>query len=276
MAEPMDSRRDGQDGGVINSRRPDGREDNELRPPSCELGALSRADGSASFGLGGTTMLASVHGPGPVSVRDEHANRATLEVTYRPKTGVGGIGARRMEEALTHALAACVLLREHPRSGISIVIQEISSDGGLLACALNAACLALIDAGVPLRATAAATAVLVRSDGGLALDPTADEASSPEARGVLTYGVTNASAAAGASANAGGVTAGAITAGGKEEKVLNVILAETVGCCSPQQAQLALGHAHAAARSVLAFYRKAIERRLSKDSTLMAASCKSK
>jgi exosome complex component RRP46 len=41
----------------------------------------------------------------------------------------------------------------HPRTVVSVILQVMSEDGSLLACALNAACTALVDAAIPLSST---------------------------------------------------------------------------------------------------------------------------
>lgn len=65
--------------------RGDGRTNNQLRPLACELGLLHRADGSARFSHGGTSVLVAVNGPGGVGVRDEKPDRATVQVVWKPK-----------------------------------------------------------------------------------------------------------------------------------------------------------------------------------------------
>jgi len=90
---------------------------------------------------------------------------------------VAGIAERQREQQLAHCLASCIATRDHPRSAIIIVVQEMADDGALLACAVNASCAALIEAGVPLRCCVAAVqASVLPGGGGLALDPTGAEA----------------------------------------------------------------------------------------------------
>ena len=45
---------------------------------------------------------------------------------------------------------AALLLRLYPRAQIDIYIEVLQQDGGLLSAAINAATLALVDAGVPM------------------------------------------------------------------------------------------------------------------------------
>lgn len=54
-------------------------------------------------------------------------------------------------------------------------MQVLAEDGSLLACSLNAAWAALVDAGVPLRVSLAVVAAAVTSQGAVLLDPTKAE-----------------------------------------------------------------------------------------------------
>ena len=47
----------------------------ELRPLSCELGVLERADGSARVVQGGTSVLCAIYGPAEVKVSKEDCDK---------------------------------------------------------------------------------------------------------------------------------------------------------------------------------------------------------
>ena len=65
-----------------------------------------------------------------------------------------GTAQERMCEHIIRGTVEGVLQAAlHPRTAISVSLQVLSEDGGLLACALNAACAALVDAAVPLNRT---------------------------------------------------------------------------------------------------------------------------
>ena len=65
-----------------------------------------------------------------------------------------GTARERMFERLIRRTVEGVLQAAlHPRTSIGVSLQVLSEDGGLLACALNAACAALVDAAVPLNNT---------------------------------------------------------------------------------------------------------------------------
>lgn len=61
------------------------------RTVRCERGLLTRADGSAQWTQGGTCCLASVTGPTQsYASSKEDAERATVDVVFRPRSGLAG------------------------------------------------------------------------------------------------------------------------------------------------------------------------------------------
>lgn len=58
--------------------------------PLVRLGALSEADGSASYSWQGFDVLGAINGPIEPQRRDELPEEAFLEVHVRPVNGVGG------------------------------------------------------------------------------------------------------------------------------------------------------------------------------------------
>lgn len=151
--------------GVDASARGDGRDANQMRPPQVELRPLLRADGSARFALGQSAVIAAIYGPRePKSRYREVFDRATIEVIVRPRVAVPGPFERQLEGHLTRQLDHIVLHKEYPRTQIQVIVQVCSSDGSIGAVAGNAAFLALLDAGVAMRATALSVSIGVRLD----------------------------------------------------------------------------------------------------------------
>ena len=77
---------------------------------------------------------------------------------------------------------ACVAVEKYPRTVIEVVVQIIKSDGSLVSTALNAATLALVDAGVEMKSLPIGTTCLVKSNGqdiedAINFDPSADDES---------------------------------------------------------------------------------------------------
>lgn len=65
-----------------------------------------------------------------------------------------GTAQERLLERLIRRTAEGVLQAAlHPRTSVALALQVQADEGALLACALNAACAALVDAAVPLTAT---------------------------------------------------------------------------------------------------------------------------
>lgn len=207
-----------------------------LRHFACEQNLLSRPDGSASFMQGDTSVLAGVYGPAEVKVSKEIFNKATLEVILRPKIGLPGVAERNRERMIRNTCEAVVLGALHPRTSITVVLQIVSDAGSLLACCLNAACMALVDAGVPMRALFCGVTCALDSDGTLVLDPTAKQ--EKEARAVLTFALDSV-----------------------DRKLL---MSTTKGLYSDAELQQCLAAAQTASQHVFRFYRDSLLRRYSK------------
>lgn len=121
------------------------------RTLAAEQGMLARADGSARFSQGGTTVLCSVTGPMEVKPRFEQLDKAYLDVIIKPVTGMPGTKEKLLEDYLRGALEAVILSTLHPRTCIQVVVQVVEDDGSLLQVAVNGAVLALLDAGITMQ-----------------------------------------------------------------------------------------------------------------------------
>lgn len=58
---------------------------------------------------------------------------------------------QEMQHTIASAFSSTLFLNLYPHSTITLTLHVLSQDGSLLACLLNAATLALIDAGIPMR-----------------------------------------------------------------------------------------------------------------------------
>eukprot|EP00808_Paulinella_micropora_P019345 g17529.t1 len=160
-----------------------------VRPVDLLQGLLGRADGSVQYKQGLTQVLVAVFGPMPVSSRQEKSDRAAVEVVFKFPSGAKTDASTELSEIVRGAMEAIVWTNMYPRTKISLVVQVVRDDGALLAASLNAACLALVDAGVDCKSMLTAVCVGRDSDtsrpsgvqqavgqGGVLLDPTkADE-----------------------------------------------------------------------------------------------------
>jgi exosome complex component RRP41 len=158
--------------------RVDGRRTDELRPVELKVGVLKQADGSASIRQGKTYIIAGVYGPRELHPRHLTLNdRAYLRVEYRMATfsvpdRKRPAPSRREKEismVIANALRPALFLEEFPKAVVDVFIQVIQADGGTRCAAINAASLALADAGIPMRSLIPAVAV-GKADGKLVVD----------------------------------------------------------------------------------------------------------
>ncbi|NWF95694.1 MAG: exosome complex exonuclease Rrp41 [Candidatus Thorarchaeota archaeon] len=158
--------------------RVDGRRPDELRPIELEVGVLKTADGSAAIHQGKTHIIAAVYGPRELHPRHLTLNdRAYLRTVYRMATfsvpdrkkPAPSRREREISMVIANALEPALFLEEFPRAVVDVFIQVIQADGGTRCAAINAASLALADAGIPMRTLVPAVAV-GKADGVLVVD----------------------------------------------------------------------------------------------------------
>ncbi|KAF2748401.1 exosome complex exonuclease RRP41 [Sporormia fimetaria CBS 119925] len=169
--------------------RLDGRRWNELRQLHAQISVQSAADGSSYLEMGNTKVLCTVAGPAEGRSSGQRGG-ADGEAKVEVEIGFAGFSSvdRRRRRAdkrtqeLSHTLSAAfstlLLTHLYPHSTISLSLHILSQDGSLLAACINAATLALIDAGVPMTdyliACTAASSSSSLSDAGEASDPLLD------------------------------------------------------------------------------------------------------
>ena len=149
---------------ALSNLRHDGRKAHEIRRLRMQLGVVGNtAGGSALLEMGLTTALATVRGPVACARRsDELPDRAVVDVTLKVAPFASATDRRtsnpntdrRLVEAsrwIQRALEATLLLHLYPRSRIEIVVVLLADDGGRVPAALNAATLAVLDAGIPVK-----------------------------------------------------------------------------------------------------------------------------
>ncbi|KAK7394791.1 hypothetical protein VNO78_15330 [Psophocarpus tetragonolobus] len=167
--------------------RPDGRSPNQLRPLACSSSILHRAHGSASWAQGETKVFAAVYGPKAGTKKNENPEKSSIEVIWKPKTGQIGKAEREYEMILKRTLESICIRTIYPNTTTSVIVQVVHDDGALLPCAINAACAALIDAGIPLKHVAVAICCSVTNNGYIILDPTKDEEEKMKAIAYLVF-----------------------------------------------------------------------------------------
>ncbi|KAL1460759.1 hypothetical protein WDU94_012710 [Cyamophila willieti] len=141
--------------------RNDGRRGHELRKIRCRLGVFSQSDGSAYIEQGNTKVLAAVYGPRPVRNKQIKVHGSVL-INFQYSMAVFSTGERKTRPRgdrktseislqLRQAVSAAIMTEVHPRSQIDIFVEVLQADGGNFCACVNAATLALIDAGIPMR-----------------------------------------------------------------------------------------------------------------------------
>ena len=137
-----------------------------------------------------------MYGPTQTQARKEDVDKLAIEVCWRPAFGLQTPADVDAERALQRTLEQIVLTAKYPRLGLRVVVQVISADGAVEACAMNATCHALMDAGVEMFGTLVAATVAIPKridddDDGDALgpcaDPTEDEERDAAAVGTFAY-----------------------------------------------------------------------------------------
>ncbi|KAH8693775.1 putative exosome complex endonuclease 1/ribosomal RNA processing protein [Talaromyces proteolyticus] len=139
--------------------RLDGRRWNELRLLQSQISTNPASSGSSYLSMGNTSIMCTVHGPHESSSAG-NAAEAVVEVDVNV-AGFAGVdrkrragGSDRQTLQLSNALRSAFQSHLHtylyPHSTISVQISVLSADGSLLAAAMNACTLALVDAGIPM------------------------------------------------------------------------------------------------------------------------------
>ena len=95
------------------------------------------------------------------------------------------------ESRVQSVCTTAILTVLHPRTYFSINLQELQDDGCLESVCLNAACLALLDASVPLKFLLASVTVLVTEEGSIICDPTSKQLSAGVASATFVFSNRN-------------------------------------------------------------------------------------
>jgi len=165
--------------------RLDGRRWNELRRIHGQISTQAAADGSSYFEMGNTKVMCTISGPeegrrggaggaaagveAQVQVDINIAGFSGVDRKRRARNDKYAVGPRyshvvlmylmrcfafrrttEMQTVVAQAFASNLFTHLYPHSTIYITLHILSQDGSLLAACINAATLALIDAGIPM------------------------------------------------------------------------------------------------------------------------------
>jgi len=162
---------------IEKDKRPDGRKSTDIRPLSCEVGVLPRTHGSGVFFRGLTRVLSilTLGGPGDQQILEgmEIVGKKRFMHHYNfPPFSSGETGMMRgpKRREIGHgALVEKALLPMIPEPEkfpytIRIVSEVVSSNGSTSQASVCAATVALMDAGVPIKAPVAGISVGLAKD----------------------------------------------------------------------------------------------------------------
>jgi exosome complex component RRP41 len=159
-------------------KRLDGRSYDELRPIKIEVGVLKRADGSCYFELGNNKVLAAVYGPREMHPRHFQNAKMTV-VKYRYNMAPFSVDDRKrpgpdrrsveISKVSREALDRVILKELYPKTAIDVYVEVLQSDAGTRTAGINAASVALADAGIPMKDLVSSVAV-GKIDGEIVLD----------------------------------------------------------------------------------------------------------
>ncbi|HII35952.1 MAG TPA: exosome complex exonuclease Rrp41 [Nitrosopumilaceae archaeon] len=143
-----------------NGIRCDGRSIDQIRNVSIKVGVLKNADGSAYIEFGKNKILAGVFGPRdvhPKHMADQDSgilrcryHMSPFSVTER-KNPAPSRREIEISKVIKEALQPAVILKDFPRTVVDVFIEILQADGGSRCAALDAASVALVDAGIPMR-----------------------------------------------------------------------------------------------------------------------------
>jgi exosome complex component RRP41 len=149
-------------------KRSDGRKPEDLRELEVEAGVLENATGSARVRMGRTIAVAGVYGPREMFPRRlQDFSKSALQFRYamapfstdeRVRPGRSRRG-QEISMVAGKALEASVFLDDFPKATIDVYVDIIQADAGTRTAAINAAAVALADAGVPMRDMVSSVAV---------------------------------------------------------------------------------------------------------------------
>jgi len=143
-----------------NGKRLDGRNWDDSRPISLQVGLMKNADGSAYIEWGKNKIMAAVYGPKEVHPKHQVLpDRALLRCRYHMapfsvderKNPAPSRREIEISKVIREALEPAVIVEDYPRTAIEVWVEVLQSDGGSRCAGITAASLALADAGINMR-----------------------------------------------------------------------------------------------------------------------------
>jgi len=153
---------------IVNGKRLDGRNLDEFRTLDAKIGVLKSSQGSGEFSFGDTKAVAGAFGPRQMHPRKlQNVERATVRCKYfmapfstedRIRPGHSRRGTE-ISKVISEAFTASVFTENFRKSAIDVFISIVQASASTRCAGLNAACLALVDAGIPMKDLVTSVAV---------------------------------------------------------------------------------------------------------------------
>ncbi|QQG38689.1 MAG: exosome complex exonuclease Rrp41 [Candidatus Woesearchaeota archaeon] len=166
------------------TKRTDGRKFDELREMEAKVGIIKSADGSAMFRVGKTIAIAAVRGPRDLYPKFKQDSQKgvlrcnydlmSFSVTERKRPGP----SRRSQEislVTEKALLPVLELDNFPNAVVDVFITIVQADAGTRCAGINAASLALADAGIPMKDLVCAVATGIINEDKVIVDVNKEE-----------------------------------------------------------------------------------------------------
>lgn len=134
--------------------RADKRTEEELRPIELEKGLCVSAQGSSRLKIGKTEVIVSIVGPKEMRFREIETGKVLIKAKSFPEN-------HTINDIVTTAIENSLDCTKYPDSTLEVLITIISDDGSLKCCAINAAIMALDDAGLSLRSKVSASSISI-------------------------------------------------------------------------------------------------------------------
>merc|ERR1711862_132982 len=148
---------------------------------------------------------------------------------------------RAREARIVGTVTSAVLTILHPRTVISVNLQEMQDDGCLESACVNAACLALLDSSVSLKFLISSVTVVIMSDGSIVCDPTNKQSGRSVASLIFVFSSRQS-----------------------EDGSPSIVSCYTQGRVSQTKLQECISAAHIASQEIFAFFRSTMSRKFSK------------
>ncbi len=179
-------------------KRPDGRKIEETRKMQAKVGVVPNADGSAMFSFGDTIAIAAVYGPKKMHPQhQQNPEKGTLRcnygmlsfsVTERIRPGPSR-RSTEISKITEWALEPILMIKKYPNMVIDVHINILQADASTRCAGINAAALALAQAGIPMKSLVSSVSI-GKLDKQLVVDLTKEEEDWEEGEGSTDIPIT--------------------------------------------------------------------------------------